>query len=567
MITPKLRSGAGVTMKRLSIKALRVTAWGRQVAAGAKRKACAGARDERGVVAIIFALSLVVLAPLILGLFDIYTASEQRAKLQDALDAAALYAARSDYMTDAEISTAGTKALNANLQLIRGATLISSSFHLTDNNTKVTASATIQPMALAPGFWAHPSVTASTEATRSSKNLEVALVLDITNSMNSPSSKIADLRTAAQDLVDLVVKDQQTPYYSKVAVVPWSVGVNVGTYAAQVRGAITPKTITGATKANPVVITAANHGFNNNDIVYIDSSVGGMTQIRDTLFTVKNKTANTFQLYTMAGATVNGTSYSAFTSGGGVSCTTTGCPYYRFVNGDNSATKTFKLSTCVSERIGAQAYTDAAPSTALVGVNYPAQTGVAGTAIQTQNPCPTNTIVPLSTDKTAVKAMIAGLQATASTGGQVGVAWGWYMLSPNFAYLWPSASQPGPYNDDDTMKVVVLMTDGALNTAYCNGVIAKDSLTGSGDIKDHSNCNATNGSTFSQSTTLCTNMKAAGIIVYTVGFQISGDVPATNLMNSCATDPAHVYLPTTGSALQDAFHAIGQDINGLHLSH
>lgn len=196
------------------------------------------ARDERGVTAIIFALSLVVLAPMILGLFDVYTASEQRVKLQDALDAAALYAARTDYNTDAEISAAGNKALQANLKLIRGATLISAEFHLADGNTRVTASATAQPLALAPSFWAHPPVTVNTDAIRNSKDLEVALVLDVTGSM--AGTKIADLRTAAKDLVDIVVKDTQTPYYSKVAVVPWSSGVNLGEYADEVRGDIAP---------------------------------------------------------------------------------------------------------------------------------------------------------------------------------------------------------------------------------------------------------------------------------------------------------------------------------------
>ncbi|HEY3694490.1 MAG TPA: pilus assembly protein TadG-related protein, partial [Phenylobacterium sp.] len=129
-------------------------------------------------MAIIFALSIVVLVPLILGLFDVYTASEQRARLQDALDAAALYAARSDLQTDAEIDAAGDRALNANLRLLRGATLLASDFHLAQNNTKVTASATIQPMALAPAFWAHPAVTVTTDVVRNSKNLEVSLVLD-----------------------------------------------------------------------------------------------------------------------------------------------------------------------------------------------------------------------------------------------------------------------------------------------------------------------------------------------------------------------------------------------------
>ena len=87
-------------------------------------------RDKRGVSAVAFAISFAVLTPMALGVFDVYQATEQRGKLQDALDAAALYAAKSSAVTTADINTAGQKALTANLQLIHGATLTSSSFTL-----------------------------------------------------------------------------------------------------------------------------------------------------------------------------------------------------------------------------------------------------------------------------------------------------------------------------------------------------------------------------------------------------------------------------------------------------
>lgn len=38
-------------------------------------------------------------------------------------------------------------------------------------------------------------------------------------------------------------------------------------------------------------------------------------------------------------------------------------------------------------------------------------------------------------------------------------------------------------------------------------------------------------------------------------------------MTECATDAQHVYLPSTGTALKDAFRAIGQDISRLRISH
>ena len=71
--------------------------------------------------------------------------------------------------------------------------------------------------------------------------------------------------------------------------------------------------ITGATQANPVVITAPNHGFTNGMEVYI-SGVAGMTELNSSSeYTIANVTTNTFEL-----SGVNGTGYGAYTSGGTV---------------------------------------------------------------------------------------------------------------------------------------------------------------------------------------------------------------------------------------------------------
>jgi|DEB0MinimDraft_10_1074344.scaffolds.fasta_scaffold00353_5 hypothetical protein len=71
-------------------------------------------------------------------------------------------------------------------------------------------------------------------------------------------------------------------------------------------------TISGATAANPVVITANSHGYSNGDQIFI-SEVVGMTELNSTTvrYTVANKTTNTFEL-----SGVNGTGYTAYSSGG-----------------------------------------------------------------------------------------------------------------------------------------------------------------------------------------------------------------------------------------------------------
>lgn len=76
------------------------------------------------------------------------------------------------------------------------------------------------------------------------------------------------------------------------------------------------KTITGATAANPVVITSAGHGYSNGDEVFIDGVVG-MTQLNGRRFIVANVAANTFELKDQVTATnLNGLAYTAYSSGG-----------------------------------------------------------------------------------------------------------------------------------------------------------------------------------------------------------------------------------------------------------
>jgi hypothetical protein len=69
-------------------------------------------------------------------------------------------------------------------------------------------------------------------------------------------------------------------------------------------------TISGATKANPAVITATSHGYSNDDHVAI-SSVAGMTQINNRTFKIASVTSNTFEL-----SGVDSRDYSTYSSGG-----------------------------------------------------------------------------------------------------------------------------------------------------------------------------------------------------------------------------------------------------------
>tara|TARA_Y100001938_G_C8096906_1_gene438735 strand:- start:128 stop:2611 length:2484 start_codon:yes stop_codon:yes gene_type:complete len=75
------------------------------------------------------------------------------------------------------------------------------------------------------------------------------------------------------------------------------------------------KTISGATQANPCVITSSSHGYENNQEITI-SSVVGMSELNGKRYLVKNKTTNTFELTNKDGTNINSTSFTAYGSAG-----------------------------------------------------------------------------------------------------------------------------------------------------------------------------------------------------------------------------------------------------------
>jgi hypothetical protein len=78
----------------------------------------------------------------------------------------------------------------------------------------------------------------------------------------------------------------------------------------------TDETISGATAANPVVITATSHTLKEGQQVTI-TGVGGMTELNGNVYTVRNPATNTFELYDTDGTTsIDGSGFTSYTSGG-----------------------------------------------------------------------------------------------------------------------------------------------------------------------------------------------------------------------------------------------------------
>ena len=73
--------------------------------------------------------------------------------------------------------------------------------------------------------------------------------------------------------------------------------------------------ISAATRANPCVVTASSHGYENGDEIYI-AGVVGMTELNGKYYKVKNKTTNTVELTDIDDNNINSSAYTAYSSAG-----------------------------------------------------------------------------------------------------------------------------------------------------------------------------------------------------------------------------------------------------------
>jgi Flp pilus assembly protein TadG len=181
--------------------------------------------------------------------------------------------------------------------------------------------------------------------------------------------------------------------------------------------------------------------------------------------------------------------------------------------------------------------------------NFPVDASVLKTKLDlpSARDCSNAQLLPMTAEKALLKSTINGYQTNSSTAGHLGTAFAWYLLSPQWSSIWPSASQPVAYTDKDTVKIAVLMTDGEYNTVGGN--------YNSGNVQASQN--------FAKDT--CTAMKAQGIRVYTVGFKLT-QANATATLQNCATSANDFYPAENGNALKAAFKAIAENIATLRLA-
>jgi Flp pilus assembly protein TadG len=175
------------------------------------------------------------------------------------------------------------------------------------------------------------------------------------------------------------------------------------------------------------------------------------------------------------------------------------------------------------------------------------------------------TDVTSSAGQTTVLNKISSMWPRDAGGTQVhiGMIWGWRTLSPNGPFT-ANNGHPLSYSNATTTgwkKVVVLMTDGTEEWP------STDNMTGLGQIDD-GKIGTTNTSTAvtnlgTRLSSVCTNMAADNIIIYTIG--LGSDGASNTALQSCAANGGFFSSATT-SNLSSVFNNIAKSMIALRLA-
>jgi Flp pilus assembly protein TadG len=179
--------------------------------------------------------------------------------------------------------------------------------------------------------------------------------------------------------------------------------------------------------------------------------------------------------------------------------------------------------------------------------------------------CPAE-VTRLTPTKAKVTAAITSMKAVGNTHINVGALWGWRMLSPKWRGLWggdmTTYKLPLDYYTPKMNKAAVIMTDG-------ENTMSSSVYSAYGWLDDKklgtSNSSAAVTELNNRLTKVCTAMKNAGVIIYTIAFA-NPDTATQNLMRNCASQNAFYFNSPTTTALQTAFKQIGDSLSNLRVS-
>lgn len=484
------------------------------------------ARNERGTVLIIFAVSATLLFLAAGVAVDTGRWFLARSTVNAAIDAAVLAGARSLQLNPDARNEAIDVARRTYASNLQGGPLLlrdEVAFDVSSDGKAIDATGTavigttllqiagIAEMAVVAAPGAKLASASVTVGGSGGSNIEVAVMLDVTGSMCNDGVgpctsgiKLTGLKEAAKRLVEIVVSDDQSQLTSKLAVVPFSTRVRVGPNNG---GGARMTALTGLAPTWSGWMSVCNAG---------SGSGGSETNGNWSCSSVVTQQVSAWPIMPCV-------TERYYQSTGRIDATDRAPGVGAWLNAHDGTRMTQSWD---SSSTGATQYLGTSATDPSYQWNY----GHGGCADVAE----ANEIVPLTSDKSRLAASIGGLEAFGATAGALGTAWSWYMLSPEWNSIFSGESAPASYSlltskrpsgAPELRKVAVLMTDGGYNTFRSAKGMAQQTVS-------------------NYAIELCAGMKAKGVEVFTVGLALD-QLPAAErtiaeqTLRACGTDLSH----------------------------
>jgi len=489
------------------------------------------AAETRGAVMIVFAAALI---PLLVGVglsVDYSRALTVKQRLGQALDAAALAAGSWPDLTETQIETKVQEFLTANYPSLIEGSPSSFSVTKTDEVISITASSNVDTVFLKLAGINQVDVTSFTEVALKQKKIELVMVLDNTGSM-SWSGKIDALRDAATTMVEILKPGSGSAANSedvKIGLVPFAAAVNIGA----------DKLGSGwldETAQTPIATEDFQPGTNPLTLYgqITDHNWNGCVRARAAPYDTQDDPPSTGNPNTLW------------------------APYFAPDEPDFY----WYSNRYASDNGYGGSYWDYDARQRYAGkyVNLTIGSGSDGPDFN----CKTSPLTPLTATKSTILLGINQMIASGNTVIPAGLAWGWRVISPGIPF-----TEGAAYDDTDVVKAIILLTDGENMVSGGMGTHNRSQYSAYGYARS-GHLGATSGwqaeeMLDSKTAQLCTNIKAQGIRLYTITFQLS-DGPIKDLMRDCATEPAMYYDSPSNAELETVFEDIAKGLNDLRIS-
>jgi hypothetical protein len=184
----------------------------------------------------------------------------------------------------------------------------------------------------------------------------------------------------------------------------------------------------------------------------------------------------------------------------------------------------------------------------------------------------------MTASKTTILNSISAMTTGGNTHIDLGLAWGWRLISPKWRTLWGGEMNannlPLDYNSPLMNKAIILMTDGdnTISDGYYSayGYPSSGQLGSNACVSRWSGTDCSNGEDEPNVRTaqVCANIKAnnSNVIIYTIALGTDIGTTAKNMLKACASKPEYYFNSPTTSDLATAFSQIGDSLANLRIS-